>query len=149
MGCLKKGKIEGVILTPLKIIDSAGGKILHAMKKNDLGYSGFGEAYFSMVERGFIKGWKRHKKMTLNIIVPVGSIRFVIYDDRKDSPTNMVFQDVTLSKNNYQRLSVPPMLWMAFQGLEDADNILLNLANIKHVPEESEKKFIEEIGYLW
>ena len=30
------------------------------MKAVDPGYAGFGEAYFSMVDRGAVKGWKRH-----------------------------------------------------------------------------------------
>ena len=71
--------IEDVILTPLKIIDVPGGSVMHAMKKDDLGYSNFGEAYFSEIEPNNIKAWKRHRKMTLNLIVPNGEIRFVLF----------------------------------------------------------------------
>ena len=76
--------IDGIKISPLKKIMVSGGDIFHAMKNSDKGYNGFGEAYFSNIEPKVIKAWKRHKEMTLNLIVPVGTIRFVIYDDRKD-----------------------------------------------------------------
>ena len=78
---------------------------MHAMKKSNVGYSGFGEAYFSQVESGVIKAWKRHHEMTLNLVVPVGAIHFVLYDDRHNSSTCSEFQQVTLSTENYYRLT--------------------------------------------
>ena len=77
--------INGVKLSPIKQIVVPGGNVFHAMKNSDEGYNGFGEAYFSNIEPKAIKAWKRHKEMTLNLIVSIGTIRFVIYDDRKDS----------------------------------------------------------------
>ena len=66
--------MDGVILTPLKKITHVKGDIFHAMKKSEKAFSGFGEAYFSSVYQGKIKGWKKHNKMTLNIIVVKGEI---------------------------------------------------------------------------
>ncbi len=37
--------ITGVSSTPLSIIDTKGGAVLHAIKSSDNGFSGFGEAY--------------------------------------------------------------------------------------------------------
>ena len=96
--------MDGVMLTPLKQIQNPKGDIFHALKESDAGFSGFGEAYFSSVGFGEVKGWKKHIKMTLNLIVPVGEVEFVIYDDRLDSPSNGKFFTVILSANNYQRL---------------------------------------------
>ena len=128
------GNIDGVLLTPLNVINTSGGNVLHGMKVKDSGYSGFGEAYFSFIATDVIKGWKRHHKMVLNLVVPVGIVRFVIYDDRQDSVTYNKYQEVTLSKDNYQRLTVPPMLWMAFQGVGQQENMLLNVASIPRHP---------------
>ena len=72
--------IDGVILTSLEIIPVEGGNVLHAMKNGDTGFSGFGEAYFSSVEHKVIKGWKRHFEMILNIAVPIGHIRFILFE---------------------------------------------------------------------
>jgi len=126
---MDKIKIKGVILTPLKKITHPKGDILHGMKNNDDGYSGFGEAYFSTIKRGDIKGWNRHKNMTLNLIVPTGEVTFVIYDDREKSKTKETFYKVDLSPSNYKRLTVPPGLWLAFKGgYANKNNLILNTA---------------------
>lgn len=139
--------IEGVIITPLKIINVHGGDVLHAMKRSDTGFSEFGEAYFSTVEPGCVKAWKRHHTMTLNLIVPLGKIRFIIFDDRKTD--NEQYKEVVLSKENYCRLTIPPMVWVGFQGVDKNISMLLNIANIEHMPEECDRKVINEIKYDW
>ena len=104
---MKINNIAGVLVSPLKIIDVQGGDVLHAMNSSDSSYFGFGEAYFSMVESGAVKAWKRHREMVLNLIVPIGQVRFIIYDDRENSLSNGVYQEVTLSLENYVRLTIP------------------------------------------
>ena len=136
-----------LIITPLDIIKVNKGDIMHAMKSHDPGFSGFGEAYFSVVSYNAIKAWKRHHEMTLNLVVPVGKIRFVLFDDRKVSNTQ--FQEVIISKDNYCRLTVPPMVWIGFQGLSDNGSMLLNIADIEHNPHEVDKKNIEQIEFNW
>ena len=135
--------MDGVILTPLKQIYHPKGDIFHAMKKSDDGFDGFGEAYFSTINQNDIKGWKKHTKMTLNIIVPVGNIEFVVYDENSKE-----FFSTKLSHNNYQRLTVKAGLWMAFRGIGEY-NMLLNLASIEHDPNEAINIGIEEIKYEW
>ena len=135
--------MDGVIVTPLRQIFHPKGDIYHAMKKSDEGFSGFGEAYFSTIKKDEIKGWKKHTKMTLNIIVPIGAIKFVIYDEIDNK-----FFEVLLSQDNYQRLTVPPNFWMAFCGIGEY-NMLLNLASIEHDPKEAVNKELSEIKYEW
>ena len=135
--------MDGVILTPLKQIYHPKGDLFHGMKKSDNGYDGFGEAYFSTINKDDIKGWKTHKKMTLNLIVPVGKIKFVVYNEETKE-----FFSVILSQNNYQRLTVGPNLWMAFQGVGEY-NMLLNLASIEHDPTEAISVDLSEIDYEW
>lgn len=135
--------MDGVVLTPLKTIFNAKGFIYHAMKKSDDEFHGFGEAYFSTIEKDCIKGWKKHTKMTLNLIVIYGEIQFVIFCKK----TNFFFS-VKLSRKNYQRLTIRPGLWVAFKGLSK-DNILLNLASTEHDPHEVESIALESIEYKW
>jgi dTDP-4-dehydrorhamnose 3,5-epimerase len=139
--------INGVLITPLKIIQVSEGDVYHGIKSSEKGYFGFGEAYFSSIKPGQIKGWKRHHKMTLNIIVPSGEIQFVMFDDRNNAEER--FQDIVLSLKNYCRLTIPPMVWMAFKGLSDEKSLLLNVASIPHDPNESEVKKLDEIKYKW
>jgi dTDP-4-dehydrorhamnose 3,5-epimerase len=139
--------INDVLLTPLDIIETPGGNVMHAMKEIDAGFYGFGEAYFSEVNFNSIKAWKRHKEMTLNLVVPIGKIKFVLFDNREES--NNKFQEFTLSRDNYCRLTVPPMVWVGFKGLSEAGSMLLNIANIEHNPLEVDRKNINEIVFNW
>ena len=138
--------IDNILITNLKKIEVKEGNVLHFMKASEDGFSQFGEAYFSKIKYKKIKGWKRHKKMTLNLAVPIGSIKFVF---AKKKYNNYEFNTVILSEDNYQRITVPPLVWMGFQGLGEEESLLLNIANIEHDPDEAEKLDIEDIPYLW
>jgi len=133
-------EIEGVMLTPLKIITGDLGSVRHAMKQSDPGFAGFGEAYFSTVNPGVVKGWKRHSKMVLNLVVVQGSISFMAFDDRPESSTRGICGIAKLSPENYYRLTVPAGVWLAFKGESGGINMLLNLASIMHVPDEAENR---------
>ena len=141
--------IDGVALSPLKIVHVKGGDVYHAIKNSDSEYYGFGEAYFSTIQSGVIKAWKRHHEMILNLIVPLGRIRFVAYDNREDSSSCGKYGEVTLSKDNYYRLTLPPMLWVGFQGVDKQTSMLLNVANIQHRASEADRKEQNQIKYNW
>jgi len=141
--------VNGVILTPLKKIFHPQGDVFHGMKKSDQGFNNFGEAYFSTINFSSIKPWKKHLRMTLNLIVPVGEVRFVIYDDREESSTYNNFMEIFLSIDNYFRLTVPPNVWMAFEGIGKELNLLLNIADIEHDPNEIKRVELTEIPYKW
>ena len=146
---MDKVKIEGLILTPLKKIYHPKGDILHGIKKTDKGYLSFGEVYFSTIKYNEIKGWNRHKRMTLNLIVPIGEVIFVVYDAREKSVTKGKFFKVMLSPFNYHRLTVPPDLWLALMGKSNGTNLILNIADMEHDKEEIERLNLEQIDYNW
>jgi len=141
--------LKGVALTKLKIILNPKGDIFHVLNIDSPCYSSFGEVYFSTINEGCVKGWKKHIKMSMNIVVPVGIIKIVLYDDRKDSFSFGKFYEIELSKKNYCRLTIPNGIWMSFMGISPGENILMNFANIKHDPFESINLPLNEINYKW
>ncbi len=137
--------LSGPLLTPLRRIPTPKGDVLHGMKTEDPGYAGFGEAYFSMVLEGAIKGWKRHHRMTLNLICIAGAVQFVVYGE---GPLPVL--DVTLAPTvpeHYCRLTVPPMFWVGFRGASPAENIILNVANLPHDPGEAEMMELDRFAW--
>lgn len=141
--------INGVEIVNLKILSNKEGRVFHGLKKSESTFKCFGEAYFSTIYQNKIKAWKKHKKMSLNLIVLFGEIKFVIYDDRLKSKTNGNFQTITLSQNNYKRLVIPPRLWVGFQGISLGESFLLNIADIEHTPSECLRLEINDIDYNW
>lgn len=68
----------------------------------------------------------------------------------RESPTKGEFFDITLSHENYQRLTIPAGLWVAFAGVGEDLNLLLNVANLEHDPLEIERKeSLDAINYRW
>ena len=123
---------KGLTLTPLKRIHHPKGDIYHALKASEASFDVFGEAYFTTVTAGEVKGWKQHTRMTMNLVVPVGAVRF--YLRSADGAESFA---VTLGAGNYCRLTVAPGYWMAFSA-EGADlNLVLNIASIEHDPDEA------------
>jgi dTDP-4-dehydrorhamnose 3,5-epimerase len=141
--------IEGIVVTPLRRVANAKGEVLHALKRSSPGFVGFGEAYFSTVLAGEIKGWKRHRRVTLNLVVPVGRIRFVVHDDRAVSPTRGRFDDVTLGLDNYARMTVSPGLWVAFEGAHADLSLLLNVIDEEHDPAEADNVELGAFEFPW
>jgi dTDP-4-dehydrorhamnose 3,5-epimerase len=122
----------GAIVTPVRRIANSKGDVYHGLKSTDDAYQGFGEAYFSAVHQGATKGWKRHNMMTLNLVVPVGTIEFHLRSD-----DGALAESIQLGERHYARLTVPPGVWMAFSGIDAPLNLLLNVASIPHDPTES------------
>ena len=136
--------LEHIIITPLKRVPVPGGDVLHALKCTDVGFKNFGEAYFSIIEFGAVKAWKRHLRMTLNLVVPVGQVRFVfrlVGDDE--------FRIEEIGVDRYARITVPPGVWFGFKGLAAPQSLVLNIANMPHDPNEVEGLAISAIKYDW
>ena len=135
--------VNQILITPLKRIHVDGGDVLHGMKCSDPGYVDFGEVYFSTVQAGAVKAWKRHLRMTLNFVVPLGEVFFVFIDE------NGEVREEVLGRNRYVRLTVPPCIWFGFKGLFLPDSVLMNVADIPHDTTEVERKTINEVNYNW
>lgn len=143
-------KINGVYLNSLKKIDAPGGEVFHILKKGDLGYVDFGEVYISSIRSGAIKQWKRHSRMTLNLVVIKGLVRFVVHDDRPFSSTIGSTEEYAIGlPDNYSRLTIAPGLWVAFQGLGPDTNLVLNVADIAHDPEEMDRGDQDLFPFDW
>ena len=139
-----KVNFDQISVTSLNVISVEGGDVLHAIKKNDFGFNGFGEAYFSWVKYGSIKAWKKHNKMVMNLIVPYGVVKFVFYSESSNN-----FKVIEIGENNYSRITVPPGVWFGFQGIKSPGSLVLNIADIQHDPNEVSRKELAKIDFFW
>lgn len=144
--------IEGVKVFPLKRIPDDRGKILHILKSSDEMFTTFGEVYCSTIYPGIVKAWHWHKEMMLNYVVIKGMIKFVLYDDRLNSPTYREFQEFYLGDENYARITVPPQVWNGFQCIGQTEAYVINITDIPHDPNEIKRldpNNNEIISYDW
>ena len=140
-------KLADILVTPLRRIENVGGDVLHGMKQSDVGYTGFGEAYFSWVSFGAVKAWKRHTQMTMNVVVPVGQVRFVFRCINAAGVEDSRIEEIGVDR--YVRITVPPGIWFGFQGLGAQPSLVLNIASILHQPDEADRKNLKEFKFDW
>lgn len=143
--------IDGVTIRPLRKIPDERGSVLHMLRNDDAGFSGFGEIYFSSVHPGAVKGWHLHKRMELRYAVPVGMIKLVLYDDRPKSPTVGQVQEIFTGDDNYALITVPPLVWNGFKGIGTRTALVANCGSIPHHPDEIERRPPHDgtIPYKW
>ena len=128
--------IDGVKITPLLQIHDERGSVMHMLKATDPVFNEFGEIYFSGVYPDVVKAWHIHSRMILNYAVPIGKIKFVLYDERPDSPTCGEVQELFLGSENYCLVTVPPNVWNGFKGIGTEMALVANCASIPHDPSE-------------
>ena len=136
--------LDQIRIIPLQQISTLGGDVCHALKSTEESFKGFGEVYFSWVEAESIKAWKQHLRMTMNLVVPIGTVRFVFCD-----LLNHSFRVEEIGESNYARITVPPKIWFGLQGISVKPSLVLNVANLPHDPAEVERKMKEEIHFKW
>ena len=143
--------IDGVQVTRLHQVHDERGKVMRMLRADDQNFREFGEIYFSTIFPGAIKAWHKHKHMTLNYAVIMGRIKFVLFDDRTDSPTRGQIQELYISPENYYLVSVPPRIWNGFKAVGGDEAIVANCSSMPHDPSEIERLPADSssIPYSW
>lgn len=144
--------IEGAVALDLKIVPTAGGPVLRMLRADSPLFVGFGEIYFSEVEPGAVKAWKRHSRQTQVFAVPAGLLRIVLYDDRERSPSRGAVRELLLGRpDHYRLLRIPPLVWYGFRAEGDAPALICNCADMPHDPAESQRRDAGDpaIPYRW
>lgn len=143
--------IQGVSVIPLRRIPDERGTIHHMLKATDPHFIQFGEIYFSTVYKGVVKGWHKHREMTLNYACIFGRVKLVLFDEREKSPTKNGLMEVYLGPDNYSLVIIPPDVWNGFKGMSDPFAIIANACTHPHDPARSSRldPFSNHIPYDW
>jgi dTDP-4-dehydrorhamnose 3,5-epimerase len=143
--------IEGVEVIPLRRIPDERGTVMHMLRDTDPHFRGIGEIYFSTVYAGAVKGWHRHREMTLNYTCVHGRIKLVLFDERDGSSTAGELLEVFLGPDQYSLVVIPPGVWNGFKGMSEPYAIVANACTHAHDPSRSDRldPFTNHIPYDW
>ena len=131
--------LDGVLITPLVTIGDERGPVMRMLRVDDSQFAGFGEIYFSAVRSGAVKAWRRHRRATSQLAVPVGSIHLALFDDRPGSATSGRLLAFETGAENYQLITVPPGIWAGWKGLGPGVSLVANCSSLAHDPAESDR----------
>ncbi len=143
--------IKDVIITELKVIADDRGKVMHMLRNDSNVFKSFGEIYFSTIYKGSIKAWHLHKKAVLNYACIKGRVKLVLFDDRTQSSSKGVYEEIILSPQNYFLITIPPNIWNGFKGLDEEESIIANCLNLPHNEKEMvrEDPYSKKFNYNW
>jgi len=143
--------IPGVAIRPLTVIADERGAVLHMLRADAPHFEQFGEVYFSVVNPGAVKAWRRHRSAVMNLAVPVGDVVVAIYDDRGDSPARGVAMDIPTGQSDYCLITIPAGVWSGFMCIGVEPAIVANCATLPHDPAEIDRRPADDpaIPYRW
>lgn len=121
--------IEGVAVRPARVLPDERGRLGEIMRADDPWFKKFGQVYFTTTYPGIVKAWHYHKIQTDHFYVVKGTVKIGLYDDRKDSPTYGVVNEVYLSEHLPGLLRIPPGVQHGWMCVGDSECYVVNVAS--------------------
>lgn len=126
-------QLSKIKVVKLKIIKNSKGDLLKYLSKKTKNFSRFGEVYFNEIKKKKTKGWNKHNKCFCFFSVPVGKVKFTFAKN-----INSKKRIITLSKNKYSLIIVPPKIWFKFESI-DKLSLVINTIDRVHNDNEISK----------
>lgn len=136
-------KLNLISQKKIQNVPNKNGDIRKILNKDDISFVGFGEIYTSFVKKDEIKAWKFHKKMTLNLTVIFGEIKFVFFDGFE------TFKIINTSHDKPFLITVPPKIWYGFKSLNNSGALIMNLTDFIFDEKEILRKDLNDIKFKW
>jgi dTDP-4-dehydrorhamnose 3,5-epimerase len=95
--------------------------------------------YTVTVRPGKVKGWAVHREQVDRYFFYQGTLRLVLYDDRPDSPTHRMVNELYFSEANRSLVLVPPHVYHAVHNVGTTDGLMINLPSQPYRHEDPDK----------
>jgi len=145
--------INGVKIKKLTIHKDERGSLMEIFRCDDELFKKFGQVYYTTANPGMVKAWHYHKKQTDNFTCIKGTMRLVLYDDRKDSKTKGELMELLIDKKNPILVSIPPEVYHGFESATEEEAMAINIPTLPYNaknPDEYRLPFnTEKIKFKW
>lgn len=148
-----QGSIEGVRVTPLKLVANERGRLMEVQRRDEPGFPGFGQVYVTQSFAGVVKAWYRHRTQIDQLAAITGRAKLVLYDERAESPTKGVVQEIIMGELAPTLALIPPGVWHGFKALGETSAFFIHLNTEPFdagAPDEDRLPFDDRrIPYSW
>lgn len=145
--------IDGVAARRAKVIPDERGRLGEIMRADDPWFEKFGQVYFTTTCPGVVKAWHYHKKQTDHFYVIRGMLKIALYDEREDSPTYQMVNELYLGEYCPGLVRIPPGVqhgWMCVGRTEAyIVNIVSEMYNYTEPDEFRTHPHDNRIPYDW
>jgi dTDP-4-dehydrorhamnose 3,5-epimerase len=146
-------EIKGVEIKKLVVHKDDRGEVFELLRSDDTMFEKFGQAYMSTCKPGIAKAWHFHEKQTEYFSCVKGTMKLVLYDERKSSPTKGIVQEIFLSPDKPLLVKVPSYIFHGFECATNEEIIAINFKTEPFNPEDPDKVRIPfddaRIPYKW
>ncbi len=131
--------IKDVRLVPLTTHTDDRGYLVEIVRGTDPYLPKFGQVYLvGDFARNVVRAFHKHAQLWDLFFISHGSAKFVLVDDRPDSPTRGEANQFVLSGKNHGLLVVPPGVYHGWMSLEDDTQMISTASEVynRHAPDE-------------
>ena len=126
----KMALIEGVAVKEVKNVLKNNGHLTEIYREEwKLDDFSVGQVFQVSLHPGGVSAWHAHQHTTDRIFVNHGTIKVVLYDGRKDSPTYGKVNEFRCGELRPMLIVVPPKVWHGVQNYSAQPASLLNIVD--------------------
>ncbi len=121
--------IDGVAVRRARVMPDERGRLGEIMRADDPWFEKFGQVYFTTTYPGVVKAWHYHKVQTDHFYVIRGTIKVALYDDRPDSPTHGVVNELYLSEHCPGLVRIPAGVQHGWMCVGQTEAYIVNIVS--------------------
>ncbi|UCC69862.1 MAG: dTDP-4-dehydrorhamnose 3,5-epimerase family protein [Armatimonadota bacterium] len=118
--------ISGVKVRRLPALPDERGAVTEILRSDDPEYSRFGQVYMTTTYPGAVKAWHYHERQTDMICCVSGEIKLALYDDRQDSQTRGLVNEIFLGDSNRLLVKVPSSIHHGWKCVGERVALIIN-----------------------
>lgn len=119
--------IEGVVIRPAVTLTDDRGTLCEILNPAwGIHPAPLTYVYQFTIRPGKIKGWHVHHQHDDRIFISQGELRVVLYDDRPDSPTYHMINEIYRSEKQRSLMIIPAFVFHAHQNIGHTDALLIS-----------------------
>ncbi len=143
--------IQGVQQVPLVAHVDDRGYLIEIVRANDPHMHKFGQVYIvGDPVRGAIRAFHKHRDLWDYFFISHGSAKFVLVDDRPESPTYKQMDTFVTSGRNPSLIVVPPGVFHGWMSLEDDTQMISTATEVYNREKPDEVRVPpDSFGDVW
>ncbi len=146
-------RIDGVRVKRLEVIADERGRLMEMLRRDDELFLEFGQTYLTTVYPGVTKAWHYHRHQHDHFVCVRGMIKLALFDERPESPTRGVVNELFLGEHAAQLVQIPPHVWHGFKNVGEVEALIVNVVTRPYDRREPDEYRLDphqnHIPYSW
>ncbi len=112
---------------------------MEILRRDEPHFSGFGQVYLTTVFPGVVKAWHYHKLQTDFFTCIKGMVKVALYDDREESPTKSVLNELFVGEYSPCLVSIPAGVYHGWKCISECEAYVINVPTEPYNREEPDE----------